>query len=100
MIELPPSSKKLSWTPAVSIPRAALNIPASSISRAVRGATSSRSTFPAQSMLRLARTPRSALPLGLSGIDSRATTADGTMYSGSSARRRSFSPEVSSAPVT
>ena len=79
--EWPPSSKKSSWTPTcVDAPAPRAQMPASSSSVGVRGATyacasSGRAPSGAGSAL------RSTLPLGVSGSASSATNAEGTMYS-------------------
>ncbi len=90
--ECPPSSKKLSSTPTRSTPSTSAQIPASTSSVGVRGATYA-SAAPESSGAGSAR--RSVLPCGVSGSASSTTTAAGTMYSGI----RSRSHARSSAPV-
>ena len=77
-IESPPSSKKLSSTPTRSSRSTSAQIPASTSSAAVRGAT-----YPGSgSRPGAGSAERSSFPFGVSGSASTTTNADGTMCSG------------------
>ena len=75
--EWPPSAKKSSCTPTRSVPSTAAQIPTRISSAGVEGGTGSPS--PAASAAGSGRARRSVLPLGVSGMASSATNADGTM---------------------
>ncbi len=93
--ECPPSAKKSSPAPTRSTPSTSAQIPASTSCVGVRGASDAVSPG-AESGAGRAR--RSTLPLGVSGNASRATKAEGTMYSGSRSRRKARSSPADGAP--
>ncbi len=95
--EWPPSSKKLSRTPTRSRRSTAAQIPASTSSVGVRGATY-RSAPAAYSGAGSAL--RSTFPFGVRGRRSRTTTAAGTMYSGRLPRRNARTSSASTSPTT
>ena len=84
--ELPPRSKKLSWTPTCSTRSNSRQMMASVSSSGVRGATYAFVT-PARAPSGAGSALRSTLPFGVSGSASRRTKTQGTMYSGSRAFR-------------
>ena len=95
--EWPPRSKKLSSTPTRSRRSTSAQIPASTSSTCVRGATyvaSAGARSGAGSAL------RSSLPLGVSGSAFSTTNAPGTMYSGRLWRRCARSASGSTPPTT
>jgi hypothetical protein len=95
--ECPPSSKKLASTPTVSSRRVSAQIPASTSSAGVRGATC-RSAPAAYSGAGSAL--GSSLPFGVSGMLSSRTNAAGTMYSGRFSRTCPRSSSASTPPTT
>ncbi len=94
--EWPPSSKKSAWTPTRSAPSTSAQIPASTSSVGVEGATYASADDPSGA----GSARRSTLPLGVRGSVSSSTKAEGTMYSGTCSRRcaRSSSEAGASAP--
>ncbi len=95
--ECPPRSKKFSPTPTRSTPSTSAQIPASTSSVTVRGATYASSAPPYSGA---GNAFRSSFPTGVSGSRSSTTTADGTMYSGRLSRSCARSSAPSTSPTT
>ncbi len=94
--EWPPSSKKLSSTPILGTPRTSENSSHSTRSCRVRG-----SRPPAAEVISgLGNARTSSLPLTVSGNESTATIAVGTMYSGSRVLRPARRAAGSAVPTT
>ncbi len=93
--ECPPRVKKSSSTPTLSTPSTAAQIPASTSSAGVRGATNAPDDASGAGRAR-----RSTFPFRVSGRRSSTTNAEGTMYSGRLVRRCSRSSPAAAVPTT